>query len=277
MCSGTIPLIAKVGMRLKVLIDFLMTTLLLVAFAYPFIGNRYHEVNGISLGALFILHHILNKRWYLSLFKGRYSFRRSMGTFINFALSISMLAILGVSVPISQSMFAFLGIEGGSSLSRIHIVAANWLFVLISMHLGLHWDVVIGLLRRAARGAEEMRCKAVVAARIAAFATALYGIQAALHRNIGPKLIMYYSFDLARAGDTIPRFILDYIAIIGLFIWTVHYSLKLGIRTARRRLNGKDGISRYPGIRHPNKLPRPSHTNSKDLLPIFKKSQKQHR
>lgn len=222
-------------MRLKVLIDLLMTTLLVAAFAYPFTANEYHEANGTMLGVLFVLHHALNRWWYLALFKGKYSFRRITGTIINFALLIAMLVILVVAVPISNSIFAFLGIKGGASLSRIHIASANWIFILVSMHLGLHWDVVIGLLRRAARGAEKMRRGAVVAARIAALAMALYGLRAALHRNIGPKLIMYYSFDLARAGDTIPRFILDYISIMGLCIGTVHYFLKLGIHAPRRR------------------------------------------
>ena len=75
----------KAKMKIKRGIDFLMTVLLLLLMSYQITGQKLHEWFGTGMLVLFLLHNILNIRWYGSLFKGKYTLLRAMQTLINLA------------------------------------------------------------------------------------------------------------------------------------------------------------------------------------------------
>jgi hypothetical protein len=60
------------NMAIRLAIDLTMTILMLVAMAYRITGNTIHEVVGVFLFVLFIVHNILNRRWYKAIAKGKY-------------------------------------------------------------------------------------------------------------------------------------------------------------------------------------------------------------
>jgi|GEM_PF-6246490 len=70
------------------IVDLLMTILMLVCMAYQLTGNFAHEVLGMVLLVVFILHHILNRHWYGALSKGRYRKLRVMLTLTNAVLLV---------------------------------------------------------------------------------------------------------------------------------------------------------------------------------------------
>lgn len=73
-----------------------------------------------------------------------------MQTVTDFAVLISMLGLMVSGIILSREVFAFLPISGGTAFARqVHILAAFWGFVLMALHLGLHWNMVLGLVRRA--------------------------------------------------------------------------------------------------------------------------------
>ena len=49
-----------------------MTAALPILMCHSIVGETAHEVIGIAMFVLFILHHILNFGWIKSLFKGKY-------------------------------------------------------------------------------------------------------------------------------------------------------------------------------------------------------------
>ena len=53
------------------IIDVCMTLVLLVLMAYQVTGEMVHEWTGILMTVLVIVHQVLNRRWYKSLFKGK--------------------------------------------------------------------------------------------------------------------------------------------------------------------------------------------------------------
>ncbi len=59
-------------MKIKTAADILMTAALPVLMCYSIAGETAHEVIGIAMFGLFILHHILNFGWIKSLFKSKY-------------------------------------------------------------------------------------------------------------------------------------------------------------------------------------------------------------
>ena len=54
-------------------VDIAMTLGLLFLMGYHLWGDTAHEWVGAGIFVLFILHHILNWRWWAGLFKGKYS------------------------------------------------------------------------------------------------------------------------------------------------------------------------------------------------------------
>ena len=62
----------KPKIKLKICIDILMTAALLFLMPYELVGKAAHEWIGTEIFLLFILHHILNRKWTAHMFKGKY-------------------------------------------------------------------------------------------------------------------------------------------------------------------------------------------------------------
>lgn len=78
---------------------------------------------------LFILHHILNWRWWTGLFKGKYTAVRALQTAINLFTLAAMAGLMVSGVILSNKVFAFLQIRGHMAFARrLHMAASycNW-------------------------------------------------------------------------------------------------------------------------------------------------------
>lgn len=82
----------------KIIIDILMTCALLFLMGYQFWGDVAHEWVGAGMFLAFILHHILNRRWYLSLFRGRWTPAHIISAALDLLLFLTMLGLMGIAV-----------------------------------------------------------------------------------------------------------------------------------------------------------------------------------
>jgi ABC-type phosphate/phosphonate transport system permease subunit len=57
-----------------------------------------HELLGVSLLAFFIIHNILNRRWYQTVLKRRYNARRVFNKAVNLLLLVMVLMLMVSSV-----------------------------------------------------------------------------------------------------------------------------------------------------------------------------------
>ena len=147
---------------MKIIVDIVMTVLLMLLMAFELVGRSAHEWIGLGMFLLFILHHALNRRWSRNLFRGRYTPVRILQTACAALVLLSMLGSLISAVPISRVVFSFLPISGGLSFGRtLHMLSAYWGFILLSFHLGLHWNMVHGTtpdeVRQDLEGMQTMR------------------------------------------------------------------------------------------------------------------------
>lgn len=122
----------------KTCIDLAMTAALPVLMCYSIVGETAHEVIGIAMFVLFILHHILNFGWIKSLFKGKYDLRRSVNTAVNALVFLCMVGLMYSGVVISKHVFTFANIGGSMFARTVHMLCAYWGLVLMSVHLGMH-------------------------------------------------------------------------------------------------------------------------------------------
>lgn len=218
----------KPNIIVKLSVDALMLILLLALMGYHLWGEVAHEWIGAGMFLLFLLHHGLNANWYGALFRGKHSPQRIFQTVLDFLLCLDMLALMVSGVMMSRHVFAFLGLHGSMALARqLHLAGSYWGFVLMSMHLGLHWSMVLGMVRKLTKR------KMPTALRALAAGISLYGIWAFLRRDFVTYLFLKTHFVFFDFSEPALLFILDYLAIMGLFAALAYYGQKL-LRTHKK-------------------------------------------
>ena len=206
-----------------------MTVVLLFLMSYSLIGEALHEWFGIGMFALFILHHILNRRWSSRLFKCKYTAYRIWQTVLVVLALVAMMGSMVSGIVLSRHALTFLPITGGQSWARtLHMLSAYWGFVFISLHLGLHWSMMVGMAGRLWKKKSAARSLSV---RAVGFLIAGYGIYAFFKRDIGSYMILKNQFVFFDYDEPLILFLLDYTAVMGLFVFVGHY-IGLGLKWA---------------------------------------------
>lgn len=209
--------------KIKVVIDFLMTVLLLLLMAYQIIGQELHEWIGAGMLMLFVSHNFLNLRWYRNLFKGKYKLLRIVQTVINFSLLLTMLCLGFSGVVMSRYVFAAFPVNGPIATARtMHLAASYWGFVLMSIHLGFHWSMIFGMFRNLLNGKK----KANIILWVAIVLFAGYGLYLFIQKNIISYMflkVQFVFFDFEQ--NTVSVFV-EYLAIMGFWIFIACYAAK---------------------------------------------------
>ena len=222
----------------KIVIDILMTLLLLFLMGYQFWGDAAHEWAGAGMSALFILHHLLNGSWHKSLLRGKYNPSRILMLVIDILLFADMLGLMISGIMLSNHVFAFLGLHGSLSLARLlHMASSYWGFVLMSLHLGLHWGMILGMIRRAVKGGKEASGAVKMLLRILGAVTAAYGLTVFIRRDLLTYMLMRTQFVFLDFNEPVPLFYIDYLSMMGTFIWIVYYASALN-RSKHSKTNG---------------------------------------
>lgn len=210
--------------RLKVRVDILMTFLLLFLMGYQFWGDTAHEWAGAGMFALFMIHHLLNVGWHKNLLRGKYSPSRILMLVINILLFADMLGLMISGILLSNHVFAFLGIRGSLSFARLlHMASAYWGFVLMSLHLGLHWGMILGMIRRSGRGREETSGAVKMLLRFLGTVIAAYGLIVFLRRDLLTYMLIRTQFVFLDFNEPVPLFYIDYLSMMGTFVWIAYY------------------------------------------------------
>lgn len=220
----------KPQMIVKIITDVGMTVLLLFLMTYELIGQAAHEWLGIGMFALFILHHMLNSRWCRSLLKGKYTPSRILQTVLVAAVLLTMLGSMVSGVILSRHAFSFLSIRGGRSFARnLHMLSAYWGFVFMSLHLGLHWSMMMGIVKKYMKKSSKVR-KWIL--RGIALLIAGYGIYAFIKRDIGSYMFLKNQFVFFDFDEPLILFMVDYVTAMGFFVFVGHYLFE-GLKKGR--------------------------------------------
>ena len=225
---------------LKIAVDLAMTILLLLLMAYSLIGESLHEWLGMGMFLLFVLHHVLNLGWYRNLRKGRYSAYRIVQTILAALLLLTMLGSMVSGIIMSRHTFPLFPIRGWSSLARtIHLPCAYWGFLLMSLHLGLHWGMMMGMTQRMMKTVPSPVRTVIL--RFLAILIALYGLTAFVRNNICSYLLFRTHFVFLDFERPLALFFVDYLSIMGLFVFIAYYMGRLLQKS--RRPTKKDEVS----------------------------------
>ena len=124
--------------KIRKYVDIVMYFLMVIMMGYHLTGNKVHEMLGISIFSLFIIHTVLNYKWYKAILKGKYNIKRIIILVINLGLIISFIGIAISVIIVSRNLFYNLNIVRFSNARVIHLVLTSWSYIFMSLHLGLH-------------------------------------------------------------------------------------------------------------------------------------------
>ena len=207
----------------KIAVDALMTLALLFLMGHPFWGDAAHEWAGAGMFLLCILHHILSRRWYQTLLRGRFTPARILWLVLTLLLLLAMLGLMVSGVLLSNHVFAFLPLHGGVSFARLlHMAASHWGFVLMALHLGLHWGMFVALAGKALRLRRPCRIRQVLLPVLSG-GVAAYGAAAFFRRGLLTYMLVRTRFVFLDFSEPVGLFYLDYLAMMGAFVFAAHY------------------------------------------------------
>lgn len=218
MCNSKTVSIKKKNVR--PIIDILMTVALLLLMSYELIGSTAHEIVGTVMFVLLIVHHILNIHWAKSLFKGKQTPLRIFQNLLVILVLICMLGSMISGIIISRHIFTFLNIKSTYAANRIHMLSAYLGFVFMSLHLGLHFNMILLMIKKKKQFSKQT--KFILKTLCAIFF--VYGIYAFLKRDIAGYLFLKNQFFMLGDNEFLPLYLFDYmsvmfsISIIGHFI-----------------------------------------------------------
>lgn len=225
--------------KLQVSVDLLMLILLPLLMAYSLIGEAAHEWLGMAMLVLFVAHHILNRQWIRNLFRGKYTPARIFGTILNFLLAVTMIAMPVSGIIMGNHAVPWLHLSSGTALAReVHLPAAYWGYLWMSLHLGLHWNRFLAMGRNLTEQAGPSHRRTVVL-RLLDAVVVLYGLYAFFKRQFPDYLLLRMHFVFFNYEEPLAMFFVDYLAIMGLFASAGYYLFRLLNRKSKSTVKNK--------------------------------------
>ena len=224
--------------RSRMTIDITMTILSIILMGgnYLFPADLVHEILGVGLFVLWVVHIILNRRWYGAIFRGKYNPYRVMQTIINCCILICTIFLMISGIILSNHIFTFLNIQGCLGFARIaHLLASHWYYLFMSLHIGLHVGMIANKMCHSRAPTRESSDTEIIGSspimtlvgKILLAIACIYGLYAFIARGVWKYLILqqqFFFFDLERGYILCA---LDYISIIILFATISHFIAKL--------------------------------------------------
>lgn len=204
---------------IKIIVDIAMYLIFVALMQEHLWSDGLHEWLGIVLFVLFIAHNILNFRWYQSFFRGKYTATKITLATINITLLAVMLCCMVSSVFVSGKVFAFLDLGGARFGRTLHLVSTAWVFILMSLHMGLH---LIPLANKFKKNNKLLRAGQILAVLLAA-----YGVYVFIDRAFYEELFYLTEFKFFDTDKSAVLYFFETVAMSSTFASIAYYGRKL--------------------------------------------------
>lgn len=231
---------------LRLAFDLTAASLLLIGLAYWWLGNVVHELAGTAMFLLLLAHNVFNRRWYGTVPKTPREPRGLFNVGVTFLLLIGMAALLITSVLISNTLSTFMASFGGFTARQLHVLAGYWVLIIVAIHLGLRWPLLMGVARKLSGIAQPNAARTLVL-RLLAAAIVIHGIWSSFALGVGTRLAMQTTLDWWNFEDAVVGFFVHCLAIVGLYIAVTYYAMNWTQRWNRRNIAVMPGSRRVAG------------------------------
>ena len=142
-------------LTVKILLDIVMCLALVLLYKAKVLTLTYHEVVGIAILAVFLIHVLLNRTWVINVGKKLFSpqtpTRTKFSYWMTILLVISFLIIVISGVFFSKVLFKNLfgpDYEPSRIWRTLHLFFSAVSLILVGIHVGLYWDMVKAFFRK---------------------------------------------------------------------------------------------------------------------------------
>jgi hypothetical protein len=167
---------------IKIVLDLLLAlTYVLLMNPRVLNGLPFHEIVGLVIGIAILIHIGLNYSWVISttkkIFDPKLPKKSKFGYLLNILLLISMAAVILSGIFISKVVTPSLAIQEGHFIREIHGFSADATLAIVGLHIGVHWQWILGICKKAFISKEGKRRNGVIASVVLALAILAGGIQ----------------------------------------------------------------------------------------------------
>ena len=186
-------------MTRKIYLDAAIFVLFILVMSFHFLPRVLHEILGLVMAATVFLHLVLNRHWIFSLVRANWTSRKKFSILINFLLLASFLVTLVTGIFISNYVFSevvSLELRRNVTIHLLHHSASYLMMILIGIHLGLHWQEILGrVIRRFALRKNSIGYK--ILCRVAVAILICAGIYDSFLNQVGDRILMKHIFATA--------------------------------------------------------------------------------
>ena len=209
----------------KIVIGVAMYVVFLLLMGQHLIYGSDHEWLGLTLFVLFFVHTALNYRWYLALFKGKYTPVRILQTAVDVLLLAAMILCIYSSMKISGTVFEWMDLSGTALGRKLHLITTAWSFVLMSCHVGLHWSSVVALGRKIRMPAKAKNVVTWIL-RVLVIAVSAFGVYIFIGRKFYEEMFLLTMYKWYNYNTHVFPYLIQSAAMSAVFIALFYYVKK---------------------------------------------------
>lgn len=220
---------------MKICVDVVMYLLFLLLMGQYLLRAAPHEWLGITAGVFFILHNVLHYKWYKAIFKGRYNAIRIVHTVVNILLLLAVFGCILSGVFASQYIFS---VGNGSTIELgrfLHLVTTAWAFILMSVHLGLHWTKFMGMAKKIPMN-PKVKTALCRFFQVLVLALCIYGVYLFIDRRFWEEL--FHLIDYQKEYDdskTFSVYLIESTIFSAFFVAITYYAKKITLHKKQPR------------------------------------------
>ncbi|CDM68043.1 putative membrane protein [Clostridium bornimense] len=176
----------------KIFVNVAMTIIYLLLMTLSITGVLVHEILGVAILVLVMIHIIYHKQWLKvvgqGIFNNRIKVRAKVMWIVDIVMIISMLIIIVTGIGISKYIFSFLNIGNSNIMKSLHVSASYIFLISISIHIGFHFNWVLNMFRRIWGIKEDFKTRKIIL-RVLAIILVLNGIRVSFQEDIASKIV----------------------------------------------------------------------------------------
>lgn len=127
---------------LQIIIDSLLFILLLLEYSRVFLPPIIHEIIGILLIILVIIHLILNKNYLKTIRSKKYNTKTIIMLIINLLLIVLFILTMTWGLLSSHELLPFMNLKS-MTIIHFHKIIAYYLLITVALHLGLNFSTAL--------------------------------------------------------------------------------------------------------------------------------------
>jgi hypothetical protein len=174
---------------LRPILDMIMLLMYAALMHISLLGGHVHKGLAGAVGVLFVIHVLLNWRFFFNLNKGSWNRIRMYMLTVDVLLIVGMIFTYASAKMVGHSMFNPVMSAG----LKVHQAAAWWVVLIMGWHLGIHGNRIINYFSKE-NGAQKRF-------KIVCFIISIIGMDMSRTLNLGQRLMGTFDFRTVAPED----------------------------------------------------------------------------